>query len=508
MKQEMMSTVGDYFSDTRWLERSEPAVMLPEATRTTEKRGSQAGLEVENCDFLTVDEVARKLNVSTKTISRWRKQGLASETRLIASRNRVVIRVEKLNAFIAAQPTRIEKGRKFSQMTPTERTEIIDRAARMAVAGRKLTEVIHLLAESTGRSVETIRYTLKNHDARHPQEAIFPKYQRTLDEREKRQLLEDFRSGMKMDVLSARYERTKTSIYRIVAETRANLIFAMNLEFIPSPETENIEECSDEERAILDEMPRNTSTPRRPRLPGALPSYLASLYTVPLLTFEQEQHLFRKMNYLKMRAFRRREQLNPAKPAGRLMEMIENDFATSNEVKNQLVSANLRLVVSIAKRHTNSNTNLFDLISDGNMSLIRAVEKFDYSRKNRFSTYASWAIMKNYTRAVSDEQRYHKKFITLENETNIEREEEVYDPVEFERTQTRQQKRVAEVLKCLTPREQQIIIRRFGLNRDHPPMTLKQVGQELGVTKERIRQIEILALSKLKQMNPVMPDVQ
>lgn len=487
----------DLFSERMWLERSEryehPAA---EATPVRVMK-----------DFLTVEEAAKRLNVSTKTISRWRKQGLESETQLIASRNRIVIRLDQLEAFMAAQPVRVEKGRKFSQMTPYERSEILERAARMAAVGRKLTDVIRILAERTGRSAETIRYTLKNHDARNPKEAIFPRYQRTLDDREKARLLDDFRHGIKMDVLSARYERTKTSIYRIVAETRAKQILEMNLEFISCPEIELAEEGSDAERLILDEMPKNSGTPRKPRLPGSLPSYLASLYSVPLLSFEQEQHLFRKMNYLKMRAFHRREGLDPRHPSGRLMDQVETDFAASNDVKNQLVSANLRLVVSIAKRHTGAANNLFDLISDGNMSLIRAVEKFDYSRKNRFSTYASWAIMKNYTRAISDEQRYHKKFVALENEANVEREEEVYDPVEFERTQNRQQRRVAEVLKCLTPREQQIIIRRFGLNRDHPPMTLKQVGQELGVTKERIRQIEILAMSKLRQMNPVMPKI-
>ncbi|MCR5164726.1 MAG: sigma-70 family RNA polymerase sigma factor, partial [Thermoguttaceae bacterium] len=135
------------------------------------------------------------------------------------------------------------------------------------------------------------------------------------------------------------------------------------------------------------------------------------------------------------------------------------------------------------------------------------VEKFDYARKNRFSTYASWAIMKNYTRAATEEQWYQRKFTPLENEANVEREEEVYDPIEFERTQTRQQKRVAAILKCLTPREQLIIIRRFGLDRNYPPMTLKQVGEELGVTKERIRQIEILVIGKLREKNPVIPEV-
>lgn len=254
-----------------------------------ENKNKNTELFIEHTyDILTLEEAARECNVSTKTISRWRKQGLESEVRLIASRNRVIIRREKLDAFAAAQPVRVEKGRKFSQMSPYERSEILDRAARMAAAGRKLTEVIRLLAVTTGRSAETIRYTLKNHDEQNPREAIFPKYQRTLDDLEKARLLDDFRRGVRMEVLSARYLRTKTSIYRIVAETRARQIREMNLEYIPCPEIQNAAEGSDLEREILDPMPTNDSKLRRPRLPGGLPSYLASLYTVPLLTFAQE----------------------------------------------------------------------------------------------------------------------------------------------------------------------------------------------------------------------------
>ena len=464
-------------------------------------------LEHHDEEFLTLAQAAERFNVSTKTITRWRKLGLESETQLIKSRHRVVIRADRLEAFAAAQPKRVEKGRKFSQMTDAERAEILTRAAQMAAVGRTLTETIRLLAERTGRSPETIRYTLKKHDAQEPKEAIFPRYDRTLTDAERHQLLADFRAGAKLDVLCDRYARTKTTIYRVAAETRAEEILALDLNFMTCPEIETLKPGSDEERQVLGEMPKSAKAARKARLPGDLPSYLASLYEVPLLTFAQEQHLFRKMNYLKMRAFQARRQLDPRHPVRHLMDRIENDFAASNDVKNQLVTANLRLVVSIAKRHAGSANNLFDLISDGNMSLIRAVEKFDYARKNRFSTYASWAIMKNYTRAATEEQWYQRKFTPLENEANVEREEEVYDPIEFERSQTRQQKRVAAILKCLTPREQLIIIRRFGLDRNYPPMTLKQVGEELGVTKERIRQIEILVIGKLREKNPVIPEV-
>ena len=92
------------------------------------------------------------------------------------------------------------------------------------------------------------------------------------------------------------------------------------------------------------------------------------------------------------------------------MDEIERLYDQAVTVKNQIVRANLRLVVSIAKRHVGPTDNFFELVSDGNMSLIRAAEKFDYARGNKFSTYASWAIMKNFARTIPDELQAARSF--------------------------------------------------------------------------------------------------
>ena len=98
----------------------------------------------------------------------------------------------------------------------------------------------------------------------------------------------------------------------------------------------------------------------------------------------------------------------------------------ANDVKDLLISCNMRLVVSIAKRHAGQTDNFFELLSDGNMSLIRAVEKFDYSRGNKFSTYASWAIMKNFARSIPDEKHRRERYVTGH--------EEVFDAAPDNRT--------------------------------------------------------------------------
>ena len=205
------------------------------------------------------------------------------------------------------------------------------------------------------------------------------------------------------------------------------------------------------------------------------------------------------MNYLKYKSSRLRAKLDTARPKRNVMDQIERLYDEAVSTKNQIIRANLRLVVSIAKRHVGPTQNFFELVSDGNMSLMRAVEKFDYARGNKFSTYASWAIMKNFARTIPDEHRHRERFRTSQAEMFTTTEDARSDQFELESSQVQREAQVERILRRLDDREQKIIIRRFGLRRGQEPLTLKQVGVELGVTKERIRQIEARALSKLRK---------
>ena len=242
-----------------------------------------------------------------------------------------------------------------------------------------------------------------------------------LDADTKESIYSSYRRGIAVDTLAKRFQRTRTSMYRVINEIRAQRLLEQPLDYIPHPSFDD----------AANWRPRSwprCRTPRSTRPSGARcrcprtcrPSW-RRFTRCRLLTRTQEQHLFRKMNFLKYKAGKLRDEFRKdgEPPTSirhacrtRLSKEIEDLPSEANDVKDLLINANMRLVVNIAKRHSGQTDNFFELLSDGNMSLIRAVEKFDFGRGFKFSTYASWAIMKNFARSIPDEKHRRERFVT------------------------------------------------------------------------------------------------
>ncbi len=287
------------------------------------------------------------------------------------------------------------------------------------------------------------------------------------------------------------------------------------------PDMEDLEEV---EEIPLEEI--NVNTLEGTSVDDPVRMYLREIGKIPLLTYEQELELAKRV--------------------------LEND----EEAKQKLAESNLRLVVSIAKKYVGRGMLFLDLIQEGNMGLIKAVEKFDYTKGYKFSTYATWWIRQAITRAIADQARTIRipvhmvetinklirtsrhllqqlgreptpEELAKELEMPVEKVMEIQkiaqDPVSLETpigeeddshlgdfiqdedspaphdsaAYTLLKEQLEEVMNTLTPREAKVLKLRFGLE-DGKARTLEEVGKEFMVTRERIRQIEAKALRKLR----------
>ena len=282
--------------------------------------------------------------------------------------------------------------------------------------------------------------------------------------------------------------------------------------------------------------------------------YLKQIGKVPLLNAEQEVELAKRIEA----GLFAEEQL--ADEAARLKEKVRDEYDWISEdgrrAKNHLLEANLRLVVSLAKRYTGRGMLFLDLIQEGNLGLIRAVEKFDYTKGYKFSTYATWWIRQAITRAMADQartiripvhmvevinklarvqrqmlqdlgreptpeelakeldmtpekvievQKYGREPISLHTPLGEDGDSEFGDLIEDSEaivpaeavSFTLLQEQLHAVLDTLSEREAGVVSMRFGLT-DGQPKTLDEIGKVYGVTRERIRQIESKTMSKLR----------
>jgi len=324
------------------------------------------------------------------------------------------------------------------------------------------------------------------------------------------------------------------------------------------PETEEIKVLPEEEeeeakKAVVQEIDLSVKAPTN----DPVRMYLKEIGKVPLLTAKEEVTLAKRIEAGEKAAETlEREEESLPRDEVRKLRRVERDGMNA---KKKLVEANLRLVVSIAKRYVGRGMLFLDLIQEGNLGLIRAVEKFDYRKGFKFSTYATWWIRQAITRAIADQARtiripvhmvetinkliriqrqllqelgrepmpeeiademgltpekvreilkISQEPVSLETPIGEEEDSQLGDFIEDQEAEVPAdaasfsllQEQLQEVLDTLSERERKVIELRFGLIDGHP-RTLEEVGRVFGVTRERIRQIESKTLSKLRHPN-------
>jgi RNA polymerase primary sigma factor len=454
----------------------------------------------------TIEELSRELLVSTKTINRWRKRGLVALKFIFDDgEKRFGFLDSTVAGFLKEHPDLAARARKFARLTKKERQQIVKRAMSLAArTGLSRYQVINKIAEKFGRAHETIRYVIANYEKTNPDRHIFGKPAGVVSPAEGAEIYRLYKQGGDIKELISRFHRTKSSIYRIIKLGRAKAILARKIEYIASEEFSAV----DAEQKILASpiagvklsFRKNTEPPQ---LTGSsFDRYQQALNDAPVLNREQEVELFRRCNYLKYLAFTAREGMRISSVPSARLNKIERYLAQAETIRKMIIEANLRLVVSIANKHFSSRVNMADLVSEGNLSLMQAAEKFDYTKGFRFSTYATWAITKDYARRIPEEAGRLDKAgaASLENVQRDFRTTMAAGVVAIERAR----ESLVQVIKDnLDEREQYIIMNHYGLvgsSIKKQKKTFLQIGQDLGMSKERARQLELIALQKLKHL--------
>lgn len=448
---------------------------------------------------LTIENVSERFNVTSKTIQRWRRKGLPARRFLFPDgKRRVGFLVGSVERFFACHCEQVPAGMNFSSLGEAERDEIIRRARRLARGGACCEQTIsQRIARKLNRSPATILHTLRKYDAEHPGDSIAVQAIKTVDSEQRTQVLRAMRRGMSLSEASRLVALPWQTVYRIVLENRIAKLNQRKVKFIDD-ELYHHEDADLAIEAIVEPLDVISTSDRRPeesRVPRDLPPYLGALYRTPLLSPPRERALFLAFNYHKYRFVTARRHLEPQFARGRDLAVLEAHFDRATQFKNQIVQANLRLVVSVARKHMRPGLSLMELISDGNVTLMRAVESFDVHKGYRFSTYATFALMKGYARSVPE--------MLAGRHSSLSSEDGTVDVPDLQseglRDQLLDREHVNHLLSRLDERERRVVLAHYGLAPGaEGPATYEQVGEAMGLSKQRVRQIEQMALAKLR----------
>ncbi|MGO8703558.1 MAG: sigma-70 family RNA polymerase sigma factor [Candidatus Brocadiia bacterium] len=438
---------------------------------------------------LPLRAAAAECGVSPNTVWRWGAAGLPISFCVLPDRSRTWgVRRAALKKFLASRPSRA--ARPIKRITEEQRRALLAEAHELAGQNVPRPEIVRRLAEGTGLPAASIRRLLRQE--RSPAGDSDGRLSADCEE-----MVRLYRSGIPVHDIARRFSRTPASIYRSLHQALMEMVLSFRVKYIPNPvfaAPEADEICLGAEKLF-------TYPPEPPpdmlAAPEGIPPYLAELYGIPLLSREREKELFRKYNYIKYRAAMLQETIRRTGYRTGMLERFEELKEAAAQIRRILIRCNLRLVVSIAKRHIGPLAALSDLTSEGNLCLIRAVECYDFSREARFATYATWALTKHFARVVPEENYRMSAFVTGQ-QARLDAAGDARE-TSYERTELTEHIRAVldRAIVHLTERERAIIASRFG-TRGQPAKTLEEIGQLIGLTRERVRQIEARALEKLR----------
>ena len=446
---------------------------------------------------LRIEDVCRRFGVTSKTIQRWRRKGLpARRYGFDDGKTRVGFRLSCVERFVARQEGAADRPAGVEPLSESQRDECVRRARRLAQAGHGRDEVVRRVARRMGRSSLAVLHTLEHHDAASADPALSPAAEPPSAD-EATRLLDALDAGDTLKKAASKVGRPRAVAYRLLMERRAERVASATVRFHDDPLFHgDPAEAERQVRSLVRSAEESLSTEADAasrRVPRGLPPYLADLYRTPLLTPALERAVFLQFNFHKARFAALRAEHDPHLARRASLDRLERHLRLARAAKNRLVTANLRLVVSVARKHLRPGLDLMDLVSDGNIVLMRAVEGFDVARGFKFSTYATLALMKGFARSVPQMQAARP---TGNGEAATERAGR--RDAALIRLGDRDE--VQTLLDRLDAPERRVISARFGLGQADDEASLDDLSRSMGLPKTRVRQIETAALTKLRRL--------
>ncbi|MGC4032583.1 MAG: sigma factor [Tepidisphaeraceae bacterium] len=354
---------------------------------------------------LQIDDLVQQFNVTSKTIQRRRRRGLAVRRFVFPDgKRRVGFRLTVVEQFFLAHRQTLQTTINATRIEADERQTMLRHARRLAAdARRPVDEIAHRVGRKVGRSALAIEAELRKHDAERPNDAVLADHPLAISAGGICRVRELHNDGLSIGRVAELVNLPRSTVFRVVLAERLDRVAKQRIKFLD----DSLYHQDDAERVIahlvaqqpIESSAVSTSLPGRLSVRDLSPE-LRSICSHDVLTAGQERALFLQFNFRKFQAAQARHRLDPAKLKRHDLSRVERLLRSATDVRNRLVRANLRLVVSVAKKHVRPHLPLAELVNEGSLTLMRAVESFDTCKGNKFSTYATLALMKGFARTV------------------------------------------------------------------------------------------------------------
>lgn len=347
----------------------------------------------------TTAELAEQLGVSTKTIARWRDAGLRWRwaVRDLGDKHKVMITRSALTAFEQTQEGRLANATAFTRLSEDEKEQLIFRARRLAAATDQPAQaILSHLAKRTGRSLNALRVLIRQHDEQHPTSPVFPDHSGPLTAEQKQAITLDYQNGATVSALCQRYNKTRSTIYRSIHESRAQRIAQMPLSAVYSPTFDR----DDADEVLMHPIVRQGDARQLGAdVIDALPAALKPIYEGPIEPDDVVRSLIVRYNFLKHRAIALQNRIIQSTAIASDLDAFDRLLDRINAARGEAIAAVLPIALSVVRRQQittqqGGGSAFMTMLSTAHRMLIEELDRYDPGVAHPFESVLTNRLMR------------------------------------------------------------------------------------------------------------------